>query len=160
MIRQAIPEDCANLAVLAITVWIDTYAVDGIKGEYSTYVLSNFTEEKFLSLLDSAERRVLVSECDGVLQAFALINLHSHFDERNNGFEIEKLYVDRRFKGKGLGRELLAEIEDKFGQIFWLYTWVENESNGFYEHMGLKRIGRLSFDFNGKAIENHVYRKG
>ncbi|XNT05849.1 hypothetical protein AB6D20_028120 (plasmid) [Vibrio splendidus] len=64
-----------------------------------------------------------------------MVNLESHYQTSSNGFEVEKLYVlfDNTFKGKGLGRKLLNEVENQFGNKYWLYTWVENESNGFYE---------------------------
>ncbi|MBU2863722.1 hypothetical protein KO489_07705 [Reinekea forsetii] len=40
----------------------------------------------------------------------------------------------------------------------WLYTWVEKESNGFYEDLGFSRIGLLNFEFAGALIENNVYQ--
>jgi len=53
---------------------------------------------------------------------------------------------------------LLNEVEKKFGKTYWLYTWIENESNGFYEHLGFKRVGLLTFEFSGNLIENNVYQ--
>ncbi len=47
MIREAVEEDCINLAVLSLQVWLDTYAIEGIRIEYSKYVISNFTEACF-----------------------------------------------------------------------------------------------------------------
>ncbi len=48
-------------------------------------------------------------------------------------------------------------VEEKLGKRFWLYTWVENESNNFYKHLGFKFIGKLNFDFFDSIIENNVY---
>lgn len=157
MIREAVKEDCINLAVLSLQVWLDTYAIEGIKTEYSKYVLSNFTEVYFLNILNNSNNRLLVCESNKVLQAFVLINFDSHFEGDDNGFEIEKLYVDIRFKAQGIGRKLLSEIESRYGSKFWLYTWVENKSNDFYKHLGFKNIGNINFDFNNKIIENNVY---
>ncbi|SDP68922.1 GNAT family N-acetyltransferase [Desulforhopalus singaporensis] len=159
MIREAKPEDCVALAALSIKIWLDTYAVDGMRNEYAKYVLSNFTEEYFIGLLSNVDYRLLVSACDGVLQGFVMVNLDSYFETRENGFEIEKLYVDEKFKGQGLGRTLLTEVAERFGNVFWLYTWVENESNEFYKHLGFRRIGGLTFDFKGHTIANHVYKR-
>lgn len=160
MVRIAKAEDCINIAALSIQVWLDTYAVEGIRTQYSSYVLSNFTEDYFLSLLDNIDYRLLVSESDDVLQGFVLVNLTSHFEDANNGFEIEKLYVHDKFKGQGIGRQLLSEVERNIGENFWLYTWVENESNEFYKHLGFHQIGQLNFEFSGHLIENNVYRYG
>ena len=157
MIRKAVKEDCINLAVLSLSVWLDTYAIEGIRTEYSRYVLSNFTEVSFLNILNNPNNRLLICESNKVLQAFVLINFDSHFEDADNGFEIEKLYVDKRFKAQGIGRKLLAEVESRYGPKFWLYTWVENKSNNFYKHLGFKNIGKINFDFNNQIIENNVY---
>lgn len=157
VIREAQKEDCINLAVLSLQVWLETYAIEGIRTEYSKYVISTFTEPYFLDLIKNPSYRLLVSETEEILQGFVLINLESHFEGEINGFEVEKLYIHEKFKGKGLGRQLLSEIEQRFGNRFWLYTWVENESNNFYKHLGFKNVGRLNFEFSNSLIENNVY---
>lgn len=86
-----------------------------------------------------------------------MLNLESYYETPQNGFEIEKSYVDSTSKVSGLGRKLLNEVESQFGKKYWLYTWVENESNGFYEHLGFKQVGFFSFDFAGAKIDNNVY---
>ena len=156
-IRYAFKEDCINLAVLGLQVWLETYAVEGIRTIYSRYVIDTFTETYFLNLLEKPNYRLLVSETEGTLQGFVLINLDSRFEEESNGFEIEKLYVHRNFKGQGLGRQLLAEVVQRCGNNFLLYTWVENESNQFYKHLGFKHIGQLNFEFSNTLIENNVF---
>ena len=158
MVREATKDDCAKLAVLSIKVWLNTYAREGIKSEYAEYVLSTFTTTYFFEILNTPKYRVYVSEKHDVIQGYAMVNLESHYQTSNNGFEVEKLYIDNTFKGKGLGRKLLSEVENQFGNKYWLYTWVENESNGFYEHLGFNRIGLLTFEFAGALIENNVYQ--
>ncbi|MGF1708979.1 GNAT family N-acetyltransferase [Vibrio kagoshimensis] len=158
MVREATKDDCAKLAVLSIKVWLDTYAREGIKSEYAEYVLSTFTATYFSEILNTPKYRVFVSEEHDVIQGYAMVNLESHYQTSNNGFEVEKLYIDNTFKGKGLGRKLLSEVENQFGNKYWLYTWVENESNGFYEHLRFNRIGLLTFEFAGALIENNVYQ--
>ncbi|MCL9777377.1 GNAT family N-acetyltransferase [Vibrio methylphosphonaticus] len=157
MIREATPEDCTNLAVLAIKVWLDTYAANGIRKEYADYVLNTFTEGYFLNRLTLPNYRVLVSVCDGVLEGFIMVNLASRFESEDYGYEIEKLYIHAPFSGKGLGRALLNDVAQRYGERFWLYTWVENTSNGFYQHLGFTQVGQISFDFYGVLVENHVY---
>nr|WP_241651689.1 GNAT family N-acetyltransferase [Pseudoalteromonas sp. PS5] len=73
------------------------------------------------------------------------------------GFEVEKLYVLRRWHGKGVGSQLITAARADLGERYWLYTWIENESNQFYQKLGLVRCGQFDFSFNGKLIANHVY---
>ena len=160
MIRHACKDDCLQLAALSIKVWLDTYAVEGIKREYAQYALATFTESYFSSLLDSPDYNLLVVEKEKALQGYALLNMNSHYQSANNGFELEKLYIDTAFKGQGLGKQLLNAVEHEFGNVYWLYTWVENESNGFYLHLGFRKIGKLNFEFAGTQIENNVYQSG
>ena len=158
MVRQATKDDCAKLALLSIRVWLDTYAQEGIKTEYADYLLSTFTADYFLEILNNTKYRVLVSEENEILHGYVMVNLESNYQTPESGFEVEKLYVDNLFKGKGGGRKLLKSMEDQFGRQYWLYTWVKNESNGFYEHLGFSRIGSLTFEFFGALIENNVYQ--
>ncbi|MCY9827380.1 GNAT family N-acetyltransferase [Vibrio chagasii] len=158
MVREATKDDCAKLALLSIRVWLDTYAQEGIKTEYADYVLSRFTEDYFLEILNNTKYRVLVSEENEILHGYVMVNLESNYQTPESGFEVEKLYVDGLFKGKGVGKKLLKSVEDQFGRQYWLYTWAKNESNGFYEHLGFSRIGSLTFEFFGALIENNVYQ--
>lgn len=50
-IRKVKPSDINNLTVLATQIWLDTYAITGIRGAISTYVLSELMPERFASLL-------------------------------------------------------------------------------------------------------------
>lgn len=158
MVREATKDDCAKLAVLSIRVWLDTYAQEGIKTEYADYVLSTFTADYFLEILNNTKYRVLVSEENEILHGYVMVNLESNYQTPESGFEVEKLYVDNLFRGKGVGKKLLKSMEDQFGRQYWLYTWIKNESNGFYEHLGFSRIGSLTFEFFGALIENNVYQ--
>ncbi|SJL83781.1 GNAT family N-acetyltransferase [Vibrio palustris] len=158
MIRLAKQQDCINLAALSIKVWLDNYAVAGIRREFSEYVFETFTEAQFIDYLNDPHCRILVCEEHGALQGYALLNLHSHYESVVNGYEVQRLYIDSRFKQQGIGKALLSELKQQFGQPFWLYTWVENAANGFYQHLGFERIGRIDIEISEHTIENIVYR--
>ncbi|MCP4115102.1 MAG: GNAT family N-acetyltransferase [Desulfobacteraceae bacterium] len=156
MIREANEGDCINLAALSLQVWLQTYAIDGIRTENSEYALSTFTEKHFKGLLHKQNYRLLVY-VDGIyLRGYTLVNLESRFEGEENGFEIEKLYVQGPFQGKGIGRKLLLEVKARYGDRFWLYTWVRNKSIAFYKKFGFKDIGQYRFEFGSGMIENRV----
>lgn len=147
MIREATESDCINLAALSLNVWLTTYSVDGIRTENSEYALSVFTEPHFKKLLEDSKYRLLVFVDGFYLRGYALINLESRFESDENGFEIEKLYVHGPFQGRGIGRRLLEEIQEHYGDRFWLYTWMRNKSLTFYEQYGFADIGQYQFTF-------------
>ena len=126
VIRQAVKEDCTNLAALSIAVWLQTYSADGIRVETSEYAISTFTRDYFLRFLADKNYRLLVAVDDTCLRGYALMNLASGFKGRENGFEIERLYVHGPFRSKGIGQSLLREIQTRYGDRFWLYTWIHN----------------------------------
>ena len=160
MVREAKQSDCINLAALSLEVWLQTYSVDGIRTENSEFALSTFTEEHFKKLLADPKYKLLVF-CEGIyLRGYALVNLESWFETEENGFEIEKLYVHGAFQSKGVGQNLLSEIKVRYGNRFWLYTWVRNKSIGFYKKIGFKDIGQYTFKFGNDIIENRVLAYG
>ncbi len=156
MIREAKQEDCINLTALSLQVWLETYAVDGINTEVSSYVLFLFSPDYFQQVLNDPKYRLLVCVEGQFLRAYTLVNLESGFEGEKNGFEIEKLYVQGPFQGQGIGRKLLGEVEARYGSCFWLYTWVRNKSIAFYKHYGFKDIGRYDLIFESGVIENRV----
>ena len=155
-VRAAEIRDCNRLTALSLQVWLDTYAMDGINDEIAAYVLSLFTPKKFETILTDDTYRALVYTENGCLRGYVLINLNSRFKGEKNGFEIDKLYVQEPFQGRGIGRALLEAVKKRFGSPFWLYTWVRNRSIGFYKHYGFRDIGRYDLHFKSRTVENRV----
>ena len=156
--RGATHHDATTLAVLSIKVWLATYAKEGVKAEYADFVINTFNTSSILNDINNPEKIILVAEQEGVLQGYLLANKQNHYrDQSKFGYEIERLYVDAQFKGQGIGKALLKRCQNELGPEFWLYTWVENDANDFYKHLGLANIGQLTFDFHGIEIHNWVY---
>lgn len=157
MIRKALPSDCLNLAALSLQVWLHTYAPQGIRSSLSQYALSTFTEEYFIKLLETESVDIRVFEQDSHLIGFIVADLNSTF-EGCSGYEIVTLYVSQHFHGKGVGRQLLKEIENAHGWPYWLSAWVNNhDAIGFYHKLGFNIVGELTFNLEGEQHRNHVF---
>lgn len=156
MIRRADQSDCINLAALSLEVWLRTHCVDGIRTENSRFAMSTFTEESFQKILNDSNRRLFVFTEGVYLRGYILLNLVSHYKQEENGFEIEKLYVHEAFQGQGIGTRLLQDVKARYGDRFWLYTWVRNKSIKFYKSFGFSDIGRYDFKLGNDTIENRV----
>jgi ribosomal protein S18 acetylase RimI-like enzyme len=67
-----------------------------------------------------------------------------------DSLELERIYVRRADKGKGLGKALMEHAirlarERKRASV-WLGVWEKNvEAIGFYERMGFRKTGRHTF---------------
>lgn len=101
-IRPAVPSDALKLAALSIQVWLDTYAVQGLRQEYAEYALSTFTETYFISLLQQEEISIYIATHQGAIQGYIQANRHSRYHQQDLGFEVERLYVLGRFQGCGI----------------------------------------------------------
>jgi diamine N-acetyltransferase len=131
MIRKANRSDCINLAALSLEVWLRTYCVDGIRTENSQFALSAFTEDSFEKILADSSRRVLVFTENIYLRGYVLINLESHYQSEENGFEIEKMIFGDEFertRESYIKRKLgySAELEIGDIQIYQgLKSWLD-----------------------------------
>ncbi|BDX06439.1 GNAT family N-acetyltransferase [Planctobacterium marinum] len=157
MICFATSKDAGVLAALAMQVWLETYAKNGVTEEHAKYVFSSFTAQSFEKLINSSSHEVIAVFSDDVLAGLAVINLESHYQTAEHGFEIERLYIHPGFRKAGYGRAMLSFISAQIGTRFWLYTWIENDSNTFYERLGFNKIGEHRFYFGAQEVENNIY---
>lgn len=161
-IRKAELKDTANLAVLKQQVWIATYATEGIRTEFSDYVLSQFTKEKERELIENPDKLIFVAEIDNHIIACVELALDTKCSiPEITSPEITVLYVLERFCGKNIGKMLLEKtyIEAKkmnFNSV-WLTVYHENErAIKFYKRNKFKELGSTYFEMDGNKYENRI----
>lgn len=161
--RRASSTDATSLAVIGSSVWIATYAPDGVPAEFARYVLKEFTEAQVLARM-AAGARYWVAEQEGRLVGFAEIAP----DQRTPCLgdqaqaEVVRLYVLEGFTRKGVGGALLdccvREAADLGLAWIWLSVYHRNErAVAFYEKMGWKNMGETPFVLGGRAYPNFIY---
>lgn len=161
-IRRAELSDVANLAVLKQQVWIATYAVQGIRTEFSNYVLSEFTMQKVSRSITDDNRVTFIAEIDNHCIGCIEIALNTECPVASvKAPEITILYVLERFLGRGIGKMLLDEASDALKRMnidaVWLTVYYLNErAISFYEHNGFIEIGKAYFEMDGNRYENKV----
>lgn len=158
MIRPAVTDDCNNLAALSIEVWLHTYALNGVRDDAARYVLETFTPAYFAQRLASPRYRFLVHVAEGHLQGYVCLDLENRCPVAGQaGVEVEKLYVQAHFKGRGIGSALLRAAMQEVGDKLWLSTWVHNTpAIGYYHAFGFADIGQTWFELDGQQHENRV----
>ena len=75
-----------------------------------------------------------------------------------------RLYVQRPFLGKGIGKELLARAETlaarERAEILWLTAWTRNaHALRFYEARGYQDVGGSVYTFEGDTYDTRVFVK-
>lgn len=88
---------------------------------------------------------VLVGEKDGLVVGWASINPYSHRCAYNGVADLS-IYIDRNFRGQGVGSTLLKSLENAATQNDFykivLFTFPFNQGGqGLYQKMGYRQVG-------------------
>lgn len=162
-IRPATADDALCLGVLALQVFLDTYATEGIRPAIAREALGSYAPAVYQRLLQDADVFILVAEQQGHLLGFAQVRLgttHALVDHPAPA-ELDRLYVQEPFTGCGLGRALLHAAEQaaalRGAGLLWLTPWVHNHrARHFYAREGYADVGLTWFEFEGERHENRL----
>lgn len=166
IIREAIPEDALCIGVLGMQVFLDTYATEGIRSSIANEALQAFAPHVIAELIAQPGTALLVAETKGHLVGFAQIKLnanHSMIDTAGAA-ELQRLYIQERFTGCGLGHKLLQAAEQSAARdgaaLLWATVWVGNErALGFYPRRGYAVLGSPTYTFQGETHGNRLFGK-
>ena len=165
-LRGAAPSDSLCLSVLAMQVFLDTYATEGIRPELAREVLTTYSEDAFSKAISSKGSRIVLAEINDHVVGFAEITLSSNHEMAPTGAQAEllRLYVQEPFTGAKVGTRLLAHAENVAASagasVLWLTPWVHNHrALAFYSRRGYKDYGLTYFTFEGESHENRVFAK-
>lgn len=164
--RLATAEDALCVGALGTQVWLDTYATNGIRPALAQEVQEHFTPAAVAATLIQPGVFVMLAERAGHLIAFAQVRLGVDNPQlaADEGAELERLYVQARFAGKGIGRQLLARSEqlasEHGARALWLTAWVGNtRALAFYARQDYEDGGVSSYCFNNETYENRLFFK-
>lgn len=165
-LRAAVADDALCLSVLAMQVFLDTYATQGIRPAIAREVLAGYTEAVFARAIGSADERLWVAERAGHLVGFAQVTVGAMHELAPAGAasELLRLYVQEPFTGRHVGSRLLAQAErlaaEAGSQLLWLTPWVHNHrALRFYASRGYLDCGLTWFRSEGESHENRVVAK-
>ncbi|WP_211443407.1 GNAT family N-acetyltransferase [Collimonas humicola] len=158
LIRDATAADCMSLTALSIQVWLHTYATDGVSDDLAREVLSTFTPAYFHDLIGDPDYRLFVDVNEENLLGYILLDLDSPCAAENyGGVEVDTLYVQEHFHGRGIGRALLDHAVRDVGARLWLTAWAGNaRALGFYKTYGFADIGMTWHEFEEQKYENRI----
>jgi len=146
-IRRGQSQDASLLAVLAAQVWLHTYATEGITSDIANYVLSEFTPARFLSLMNDPACGLFVAEDGQNLVGLAVVKFGVSCPGGNSSTtELQTLYVQEHFVGRGVGKSLLQAVEAEARE----QSNVPPMANGQRRELQGYRILRASRLFQGR----------
>ena len=162
--RQATESDALYIGVLATQVFLDTYATGGIRPALANEALEHFSTVAIAGLLADPAAAFIVAEALGHMIGFAQMQLDAPQPLAPPGttVELRRLYLQRRFIGRGIGKALLGRAhewaEARGATSIWLTTWVGNErARAFYPGQSYRDAGASVYRFGGDEYENRVF---
>lgn len=162
--------DDASLVVfrdLCVETFRQTYAHLNTPSNFKNYVERAFNIDRLREEVLNPESFffVLPNEDD---QLIAYIKLNTGKaqteDKPDSWVELERIYVDRKHRGKGLGKLLIIHAEEftraKGKKGIWLGVWEQNESAiAFYRQMNYAQAGTHIFQFGNDAQTDFIMQK-
>lgn len=165
-IRRGSAEDALCVGVLAMQVFLETYATEGIRPDLAREVLATYTPNAFAERLRDPSAVFLLAERAGHLVGFAevLCGRAHPGAPASDGAELVRLYVQGRSKRQGLGSALLASAESvasrHSARHLWLTVWSGNASALlFYAAQHYQDIGATDYAFQGNVYENRILKR-
>lgn len=162
--RTATPSDALCIGVLGTQVFLETYAVEGVRPEVAREVLEHFSTETIAALLADPATTFLVAESAGHLVAFAQMTFGAAHQlvAAEHPVEVHRLYVHGRFSGRGIGSALLRRAEslaaEKGASVIWLTAWAENhKARAFYVRQGYQDVGASVYVYEGDEYATRVF---
>jgi diamine N-acetyltransferase len=165
-LRAASATDAQCLGVLATQVWLDTYATDGIRETIAAEVLHSFSPEAIGALIAAPAVTIVLAENNAHLIGFAQWTAGADHALVNgvNPAELDRLYVQERAAGRGVGTLLLESAErtarSQGIDALWLQAWVHNDrALRFYSKHAYVDLGSSEFWMGPEVHENRVLAK-
>jgi len=139
MIRELCKEDKETFAKMVKSLY---------SGEAVLYPISDDNIDKTFKEVISGSPYVkaYIIECDNEMAGYALISLTYSNEAGGIVVIIDELYIDDKYRGKGLGTELLKFIEEKYSNKVKRYRLEVSNENEAAEKLYL-RIGYEVLDY-------------
>lgn len=165
-IKRCAPGDIPFLRPLATKTFIDTYAQHNSPEVITDYLNKAFSEDRLRKELSNPDSEFYALILGEKWIGYLKLNQGAAQTDwrKDNVLEVERIYVDKDFQGRGLGKRLLEQAlsvaHSKSKQGLWLGVWEHNPSAiSFYESQGFVKTGTHPFMMGGEKQNDWVMEK-
>jgi diamine N-acetyltransferase len=166
MIRKAEQRDLADLLRLAISVFKTTFEAANNPDDFKAYMDEAFTERKMESEFREVGSQFFVAFEKDKLVAYARLRENPEVNDLlgSKNLELQRLYVDIPWQGKGIANQLMNDCEDFAKQIgkewIWLGVWEHNpKAQRFYKKLGYEKFSEHRFMVGNDPQTDWLMRK-
>ena len=165
-IRLCTLDDLDTLQKIGYDTYNETFRSMNTKETIDMYLQDSFNKERLKAELSNKNSQFYFLYIDKDLAGYLKINEVPAQTDINDpkSIEIERIYVKKKFKGKGLGKELMnyaIQLAIKMGKNYvWLGVWERNiDAISFYTRMGFHEAGRHSFKMGNELQTDLIMKK-
>jgi len=143
------------LVEIAIQTFDETFASSNKAEDMQNYNERCFTVEQFGKEMKSKDSWFYFAEFKGELAGYLKVNAGNAQTEmkEEEGFEIERIYVLKKFHGTGIGAELMKKAIQKGTKLKKKYLWMGVHEENF-------RALRFYQKFGLEAFDEHIFMMG
>ena len=157
-IRRATQADASLLAELGARTFRETFADENTPEDMEAYLSDAFTPARLTEELTDAASTLWLAEVGGEPAGYAKLRAGEAPScvEGDGAVELVRLYVLRKWLGRGVGEALMREcVEGARRQGFrtmWLGVWERNpRAQAFYRRWGFRHVGEHVFQLGSDA---------
>ncbi|MGE0566322.1 MAG: GNAT family N-acetyltransferase [Bacteroidia bacterium] len=146
------PEHLNELVILARETFVQSHGSSASIDDINYYLDEKLTKEKLNEELQDKDSIFWLALADGKMVGYSKIVLNAKNPkiDDNHICKLERIYVDEKYLGKGIGELLfnqcVKEAKENDQNGLWLYVWTENQrALAFYKKKGFKIIADTAF---------------
>ena len=165
-IRKCTVDDLKTLLEISYETFVDAFQSMNVKETMDKYVEEAFNMEKLEEELGNKDSRFFFLYADDELAGYLKINEAPAQTDVNDShsIEVERIYVKKEFKGKGLGRQLMnyaIQLAKEMKKNYvWLGVWEKNiDAITFYKKLGFYEVGRHPFKMGDELQTDIIMKK-
>jgi GNAT superfamily N-acetyltransferase len=151
-IRRARIEDANLLAELGAQTFAETFTEDNAPEDMAAYLAASFNIEQLTAELTDPLSTFFIAEIDGDAAGYAKIHSGEALDGvgGQKPIELVRLYVSRKWLGRGVGQALMQRCIDEARETgfltIWLGVWERNSrALAFYRRWDFREVGEHIF---------------
>ena len=141
-----------DLQEVSIQTFTETFKDNNSEKSLNDYLNTAYELTKLEKELENPHSEFYFAYFNNELAGYLKININYAKSEKmgENALEVERIYIKKSFKRRGIGRHLIETAEQlakKYQKnLMWLGVWEYNpKAIAFYETLGFKVIGAHSF---------------
>ena len=159
-------KDIEQIKYISEKTFCETFMNDNSKEDMENYLKTHFSYEQIESEVREQGSKFFIVKDNEEVAAYMKVNLDKAQTEKghSNTLEVQRIYVLKKYKGKGVGKLLMQKAikiaKDIKLNYIWLGVWEHNLSAiRFYEKQGFKKFSTHIFKLGDDEQTDYLMKR-